>query len=82
MYQDSDLEMLMMEAREQEELAAPITLISEEKPDYHECWPQFDSRMETLGMVRDPSQRETEPNGDCALNVISAQVNPKPISLF
>ena len=69
MYADTDLELLMMEAREQEQL------VTTEKPHYHESWPQFDSRMEALGMVRDPSQRNTTPDGDCVLHAISAQVN-------
>ena len=86
MYQDDDLvERLMMETQDQprQEPAANQDQPRQEsaanqvqpKPTFNNCWPQFDHRMETLGMVRDPSQRETEPDGDCALHVISAQVN-------
>lgn len=78
-YRDSDLERLMVEAEEQEteslvswakDVAEKATVL----PSYSEFGPQFDERMNSLGFVRDPSQEQTPPNGDCALEAIVAQV--------
>ena len=78
-YRDSDLERLMVEAEEQE----TESLVSWAKnladkavvlPSYSEFGPQFDQRMNSLGFVRDPSQEQTPPNGDCALEAIVSQV--------
>ena len=87
-YQDSDLERLMLEAneqerereREREELVNWARDVREEPlPSFNDFLPQFDERMAVLGFVRDPSQELTPPDGDCALHAISAQVL---ISLF
>ena len=77
-YQDSDLESLVMEKeqeREMEELVSRAKVVVEQaKPSFNDCWPQFDDRMNDLGFVRDPSQELTPADGDCALHAISAQV--------
>ena len=72
-YQDSDLESLVMEKeREMEELVNSAKVVVEQaKPSFNDRWPQFDERMKDLGFVRDPSQELTPADGDCALHAIS-----------
>ena len=79
-YRDPDLERLLVEAEEQETeslvtWARDVVEKATVLPSYSDYWPQFDARMNQLGFVRDPSQEFTPPNGDCALEAITAQVS-------